>query len=126
MPDMAHVDRDEAVSLGHVVRHQVQELARELDVQQRDPGDAELMGQDLGELGLVDQPPLDQEGPEPAPVGALEALLHLLQGEDLLQVLFSDQLGIDEELPEAKAGGGGHRGQVSPTTNDGPEPHRSA
>ncbi len=96
---VAHVDGQEAEAIGHVEGHEVEQLARELDVQQRDPGHRELVREDLRQLRLVDQPALDQQGPDPAPVAPL-LLKHLIER------LRGDQLRIDQQLSEAQAGSG--------------------
>ncbi len=54
------------------------------------------MTQDLRELRLVDEPGLDEQRPEPASIRALTI-------EDLLQGLFGDELGVDEQLSETQA-----------------------
>jgi hypothetical protein len=56
-----HEDGDEAVLLGELFRHEIEELAREIDVVERHPGDAELLAQDLGELCFRHETALDQE-----------------------------------------------------------------
>jgi hypothetical protein len=92
---MAHVDRDEAVLLGHVAGNEVQELPRKIDVIEGDPGGIQLLRQDLRELRLVQQARLDHEGAEPSPVG-------LLEGQHGRELLRRDDASIYQELSQPR------------------------
>jgi hypothetical protein len=74
-----HVDGDDAQAIGHLGRHHVQQVARELDALQADPRDGQLVGQDLRELELGHEALGHQLFAQPAPRVALghQRLAHL-------------------------------------------------
>jgi len=59
------VHGDERVLLCERARHQAEQLARELDVQQRHPRDAELIREQLRQLQLRDQTARNEDLAEP-------------------------------------------------------------
>ena len=78
------------------MRNQVQELAREIDVIERDPRHAELLAQNLGDLGFAHQTGLDQQRSDASPV-------FLLEGQNVLQLRTGNDVGLDEELSQPDA-----------------------
>jgi hypothetical protein len=101
LADATHENRNEAVSLGHIARHQVEQRARKVDVIQRHPRDAELAGQRLDNLDLANEAELHEELPELASVLSLRK-------KCLLQLRLGEESPVDEELPDPL----GHAGIV--------------
>ena len=116
VPHVAHVDGDEAEALGHLARDQVEELARELDVEQRHPRHAELVREDLGELRLVDQPALHEQRAEAPPVRALQARTSSRAAGEIIRA-------STRSWPRRRRGVGIGR-EVSPTRESGTETPR--
>jgi hypothetical protein len=95
------IDGNHAVPLGHVMRDEVEQLSGELDVHERYPGHAELVGKDLCKLCLVDESTFHEQSAEASAVGSLD-------GEHFVEIGLAKQFRVDEELAEADARGG-HR-----------------
>jgi hypothetical protein len=81
------------VLLGGGLRHQLQHLGIDLELLEVDGGDAVLLGQEAGQVGLGDRPLLDQQGAD-----AAAALLRLLLG--LLELLQGDEVLTNQQFAE--------------------------
>src|SRR5690606_17129461 len=91
--DLAHEDRHQTEPLRKLTWNEVQQLARKVDVVERNPRHTELLTKDLRDLGLGDQPTFYQQRTEPTPI-------MLLQREDFFELLAGDHLRLDEQLAE--------------------------
>lgn len=68
------VDRDHTKLFGDFSRDQVQQLSREIDVAQGNPGHAQLLRQHAGHLHFADEPEFDQKLTEATAGRSLAAL----------------------------------------------------
>ena len=78
----AHEDRQDAVRLGHLARHDVEVVEHDRHLRQVDPGHAVLLGQSAERIDLVDRPLAHEDRGER--LRRREALLGLERGFELL------------------------------------------
>ena len=99
-PDAPNEDRDETMALRELFGHEIEELARKIDVVERDPGHTELLAQNLGDLGLGHEPLLHEDFAEPSTVAFLD-------GKSLFELPAADDSGGHEKLSQTDAAGHG-------------------
>ena len=79
---------------------------------QGDPRDGELLGEVLGELGLVDEAVLDEEGSEASVVSLLDA-------QYVFELFARNDVSVDEELTESQSHWFHRRGRVAQSGGTG-------
>ena len=117
-------ERDDLVLLRRLGGDQLDDGGVDLELADRDRGDAELLAEERGDLGFLDEAQRDQRKPELAALLALlrERFLQLLRGDALLfekQVAKADGHDVPSALadvlrPAVAAPGGVRRKRVRP------------
>jgi len=91
----AHQNRNKSEAIGELAGDEIEEWARELDVVERNPRHAELLGEDLRQQRLAHEPPLDEDLTELLPRRSRQ-----FQGE--IELVRRQDLGFQKELAELR------------------------